>query len=136
MPTKKKAMKTNVVPEERGTLNDGEAHPASFMALDWLRTLDGKELKLWLESYASNAMTGDNRLAEICFETLSRLVNGKPVSDRYILGLAWSMKYGAAVATGIEKMPKIKLTRRTPVKKKAPAKRKAVKRAVRNTARS
>jgi hypothetical protein len=46
---------------------------------------------MYLESYSSCAIEG-NRLAEICAETLDRLIHGQPVSDRYILGLAWNLR--------------------------------------------
>lgn len=43
------------------------------------------------ESLASTALSG-NRSAEIMSETLRRLLNGEPVSDRYLLGLAWFLR--------------------------------------------
>lgn len=76
-----------------GTLKDGEAHPSAFAALEWLKLLPMFELIKWQSAFSSCAISG-NRLAEICSETLRRLMDGEPVSDRYILGLAWSMKYG------------------------------------------
>jgi len=30
----------------------------------------------------------------VCAETLNRLMSSKPVSDRYLLGLAWTMRSG------------------------------------------
>jgi len=33
-----------------------------------------------------------NRLAEVCSGTLHRLMTQQPVSDRYILGLAWAVR--------------------------------------------
>lgn len=45
---------------------------------------------MWQESFSSCAIDG-NRLAEVCSETISRLINNQPVSDRYLLGLAWAM---------------------------------------------
>ena len=71
-----------------GNLNPGEPHPSAVFALEWLRDLD---LLMWRESLASNAIEG-NRSAEICLETLRRLLENEPVSDRYLLGLAWFIK--------------------------------------------
>jgi len=45
---------------------------------------------IWQESFSSCAIEG-NMLAEICSGTLSRLINHKPVSDRYLLGLAFTI---------------------------------------------
>jgi hypothetical protein len=75
----------------RGTLAVKEAHPAAFDALRWLRSLSQEEIAVYSESFASCAIEG-NRMAEICSETLNRLMNGLPVSDRYILGLAWAIR--------------------------------------------
>ena len=79
--------KTSEVP---GTLNLGEPHPAAFSAKTWILKKGRVDLLSWQESFASCAIEGD-RLSEICGETLHRLLNGEPVSDRYILGLAWMM---------------------------------------------
>ena len=48
-------------------------------------------LVIQLEAFSSCAIEG-NRLAEICSETLDRLLKSEPVSDRYLLGLAWAMR--------------------------------------------
>lgn len=75
-------------------LNPGEPHPAARMALNWIKTLPIHELMLWQEAFASTAIeSGGNRLATICSGTLDRLLTGKPVSDRYLLGLAWAIRY-------------------------------------------
>jgi len=42
------------------------------------------------EALASTALSG-NRLAETCMGTIDRLAKGEPVSDRYLLGLAWTI---------------------------------------------
>ena len=75
----------------RGTLKDGEPHPIAYAAKDYIASLGVPKLMMYLESYSSCAIEG-NRLGEICGETLDRLMHGQPVSDRYILGLAWSLK--------------------------------------------
>lgn len=74
----------------RGTLNEGESHPASELALNYIKLLKSEDLFILQESFSSCAIEG-NRLAEICSETLNRLLTGKPVSDRHLLGLAWAI---------------------------------------------
>lgn len=78
----------------RGELEAGEAHPACEIAKQYLMSLPGTKLAQYLESFSSVALSG-NRMAEICAGTLSRLIDRKPVSDRYFLGLCvaiWSME--------------------------------------------
>ena len=75
----------------RGTLSDGEFHPAAAGALAFIQDLPANELAMWSESFASCAI-GGNRLAEVCGETLGRIMRGEPVSDRYVLGLAWIIR--------------------------------------------
>ena len=77
--------------EDRGTLKIGEVHPASYMAMKYIKTIPMNILYKYAESFASCGIE-DNRLAEICSETLHRILNNKPVSDRYLLGLAWMLK--------------------------------------------
>lgn len=72
----------------KGDLKEGEAHPASYHALEYIKSIGGENLCAWREVFASCALSG-NRLAEISGETLRRLLDGEPVSDRYLLGLAW-----------------------------------------------
>lgn len=77
----------------RGELEAGEPHPASVNALAWIAKQPESELYMWLEAFSSCSIES-NRTAEICAETLNRLLTGKPVSDRYLLGLAWTMQSG------------------------------------------
>ena len=72
----------------KGTIKEGEYHPAADMAMGYLQKLSPHK---YVEVFASLALSG-NRMAEICHETLQRLINGETVSDRYILGLAWMIK--------------------------------------------
>ena len=72
-------------------LDPKEPHPAALAAMAWLQKVPLPELFLWQEVFASSAIEG-NRLAEICLTTLDRLLSGKPVSDRYLLGLAWTIR--------------------------------------------
>jgi len=77
----------------RAELNVGEPHPAAQSAKDYIASQGFESLAMWQESFASCAIEG-NRLGEICSETLARLMKGLPVSDRYVLGLAWTIKGG------------------------------------------
>lgn len=74
--------------ETRGTLHADEYHPAADLAMAYMRTVPRSELFLMKMTFASCALDG-NRLSEVCVETLERLLDGRPVSDRYLLGLAW-----------------------------------------------
>ncbi len=77
--------------EERGTLNIGEIHPSAHIAHKYLikHFLYHNAFTL-LEVLSSSALSGD-RFAEICAETLRRYLNKEPVSDRYLMGLAWML---------------------------------------------
>ena len=70
------------------TLKPTEPHPAARLALEFIKTIPYTDLVLYQEAFATNAIEG-NRLAEICLGTLNRLLHSEPVSDRYLLGLAW-----------------------------------------------
>lgn len=81
--------------QENGTLRADEYHPMAANALVWIKNYllsDVKKTFMLLEALASCAIEG-NRLAEVCHETLRRLVHGEPISDRYLLGLAWYLKH-------------------------------------------
>lgn len=73
------------------TLRPGEPHPAAFAAAAYLRSLPHEDLLKYQEAFASCAIE-NNRLSEICFGTLQRLMTNQPVSDRYLLGLAWAIR--------------------------------------------
>lgn len=75
----------------RFDLKPGEPHPVAQSALDYVISLSFQEKMILQESLASCAIES-NRFAEICSETLRRVMHGEPVSDRYILGLAWGIK--------------------------------------------
>lgn len=70
-----------------GVLRLGEKHPATEYARTYLLN---KSLHQYIEPFASCAIEG-NRLAEICGETLRRILDKEPVSDRYLMGLAWAI---------------------------------------------
>jgi len=75
------------------TLDIGEPHPAAFVAQQFIADLPPAKLAVWQEAFASCSIE-NNRSGQICGETLRRLMNGEPVSDRYILGLAFTIKEG------------------------------------------
>ena len=77
----------------RGELNVGEPHPAAQSAKEYIASQGLESLMMWQESFSSCAIEG-NRLGEICSETLARLMKCLPVSDRYVLGLAWTIQKG------------------------------------------
>lgn len=78
-----------------GQLNELEPHPAAEGARQWLigyiQRNDAYALLRLQESFATCAIER-NRLAEICSETLRRLLAKEPVSDRYLLGLVWTIR--------------------------------------------
>lgn len=83
----------NVPMVERGTLGLGEAHPSAYQAAKALSglLLDEEQIQAVTSirlALANLAIEG-NLLAEVCAETLRRYENHEPVSDRYLLGLAW-----------------------------------------------
>lgn len=75
----------------KGTIKEGEYHPAADSAKIYIISLGAEKISKLREAFASTALSG-NRLSEICSETLERLLNSEPVSDRYLLGLAWTIK--------------------------------------------
>lgn len=77
--------------EEKGTLKAGEQHPASSNAVMYLNSLGLEKLLSYSEAFASCAIER-NRMAEICHETLRRILSKEPISDRYLLGLAWTIR--------------------------------------------
>lgn len=76
---------------DRETLKPKEPHPASASAINYIKSINIDRLFQYLESFSSCAIE-NNRLAEICYGTLNRILNNEPVSDRYLLGLAWTIK--------------------------------------------
>lgn len=80
----------NAADIDSDTLKPTEPHPAAREAIRYLMSLDDRDIAMWQSTFSSCALSG-NRLAEVCSGTLSRLVHHKPVSDRYLLGLAWTM---------------------------------------------
>jgi hypothetical protein len=77
--------------ENIDTLEPGEPHPSAEYALHYISSLGHLGLMKYLEAYSSCGIE-NNRLAQICAGTINRILKGEPVSDRYLLGLAWSLK--------------------------------------------
>lgn len=75
-----------------GTLADGEFHPSAPDAMSYINRIPVGVLMQFQEAFASTALTGENRTSEVCLETLTRILEQKPVSDRYLLGLAWTLR--------------------------------------------
>jgi hypothetical protein len=78
-------------PEYPGTLRIGEPHPSAIHALRYVIGLGYVRQSTLMESFSSCAIDGI-RSAEVCGETLRRVMHSEPVSDRYILGLAWAIR--------------------------------------------
>ena len=74
---------------DRTELNIGEPHPAVSSAIQYV--LQRINDPILLEALASCAIES-NRTAEVCLGTINRIKNKQPVSDRYLLGLAWFLK--------------------------------------------
>jgi len=72
---------------EKGTLKEGEPHPAYYIARVYIEQNMTPEI---IEAFSSCSIKG-NRMAEISMVTWNRLQNKEPVSDRYLMGLAWSI---------------------------------------------
>ena len=72
-------------------LAPGEPHPAAFSALQYIKSLPIEDFSLMREVLASTALA-NNRGSSICLETWDRLTRGDSVSDRYLLGLAWTIR--------------------------------------------
>lgn len=76
----------------KDTLESKEPHPAVYTASKYVtKILNEQDSSLIIESFASCAIE-NNRLAEICLGTIKRIKAKEPVSDRYLLGLAWALK--------------------------------------------
>jgi predicted solute-binding protein len=73
----------------KGELKEKENHPAVYSAIKYLSRRVNKESLT--EAFASCAIE-NNRLAEVCLETIRRIKANESVNDRYLLGLAWTLK--------------------------------------------
>ena len=71
---------------DRSTLLPNEPHPMGYEALEYIRAIPVTRLFTYRESMASCAIE-NNRTSEICLGTLNRVLEGRPISDRYVMGL-------------------------------------------------
>jgi hypothetical protein len=70
-----------------------EFHPAARSAYRWLKgfMVSNPDDYLRYRTALSVAAEAGNRQAQICMGTIRRLRGSEPVSDRYLLGLAWTI---------------------------------------------
>jgi hypothetical protein len=69
-------------------LKYNEYHPAADSAFQYVKD---NMTPMMIESFASTALEG-NRVSELCLGTWERIQSGATISDRYILGLAWTLR--------------------------------------------
>lgn len=74
-------------------LKPGEHHPSARAALAWVNSRPVHDLLAWQEAFASCAIEG-NRNAELCGETLRRVLACEGVGPQHILALERTMRYG------------------------------------------
>lgn len=79
--------------EPPGTLQPGEPHPSAHIAFHYVKSLSWDRQCILMESFSSCAIDSSNRYAVVCAETMRRMMAGESVSDRYILGLAWAIRW-------------------------------------------
>lgn len=74
-------------------LNGDEFHPAARSAYRWLKGFMVTNRKDYLQYRMAIeiAAASGNRQAIVCQGTIERLRNGQPVSDRYLMGLCWTI---------------------------------------------
>ncbi len=72
-----------------------EFHPAALQAYRWLKGFMITNEKEYIQFRLALSIAADhgNRHAQVCMGTIERLQNGQPVSDRYLMGLAWTFIY-------------------------------------------
>jgi hypothetical protein len=78
---------------DAGEIRAEEFHPAARSAYRWLKGFmvsNNLDYVLYRTALSIAAESG-NRQAQICMGTIRRLQRGEPVSDRYLLGLVWSI---------------------------------------------
>ncbi len=72
-----------------------EYHQAADSALAWFKQWSLADMQRYVmmrEAVASTALSG-NRMAIVMNGTLNRLEKKQPVSDRYLLGLCWFLRF-------------------------------------------
>lgn len=73
-----------LIPEE-------ESHPAVVTALRFLDTLSVYKLQEWLRFF--NNCSKENTLAKKCAATIRSLIKGESISEKDLLGLAWTLRF-------------------------------------------
>lgn len=70
-----------------------EYHPAANSAYCWLKGFMVSNPEDYVRYKLAMSMAADsgNRQAQICMGTIERLQTSQPVSDRYLLGLTWTI---------------------------------------------
>ncbi|MFO1351894.1 MAG: hypothetical protein U1F68_14970 [Gammaproteobacteria bacterium] len=75
--------------DDRLCCRPNEAHPVAYRADALLQSLGREWLEERLVPILAEPARAGNRRASIMGETLRRYLSGEPVSDRYLLGLAF-----------------------------------------------
>ena len=81
-----------IAAEVRATLfpKDSRDKPRPAAALQFLDALTFQEKQDFMLTFSSLAIEG-NLIARLCHDTLQKIMDGKPVSDRFALRLAWEI---------------------------------------------
>lgn len=72
-------------------LREGENHPCAQDAFGYIKSVPTLKLIEYQEAFASCGLSG-NRMAEVCSGTLTRILRGDSVGERYVFGLAWAIR--------------------------------------------
>lgn len=83
----------NIMSDLYKPLGEGEFHPVSTEALNYIKRKKRCELVAWLEAFNSSALSGDIS-AMHCGQTLDLIMRGEGVGERYVLALAFVMQQG------------------------------------------
>lgn len=88
-------MTENNIPQlSHGILKQDELHPAAQVAMEYVNkfiTDNIRETILMLEAFENMSHSGD-RLSIVCHESLRKVINCESIGERYLLGLAWTMR--------------------------------------------
>lgn len=75
-------------------LDEGEAHPATKQASLYLRHYKESHPETW-EIFKEAITEGEGRLMEVLADSIVRYEEGDFISDRAVLGLAFSLMYSS-----------------------------------------
>ena len=73
----------------KAPLKRGERHPSAQIALDFVKSLSAEEAYMYLTVFKD---TNNEGAFDSCVYALEQLLNGKIVSDVYLLGLVLAIK--------------------------------------------